>query len=257
MSVSLKNKIVFITGASSGIGQAAAVQFAQQGAKLIITARRLDRLKSLADKLKSEFKVDVLALELDVQNYVDVDSVVTNLPKEWREIDILVNNAGLALDLLKIQDGDPAHWDTMIQTNICGLLYVTRAILPGMVKRNSGHIVNIGSVAGHDVYPMGNVYSATKHAVRAISKSTRMDLLGTSVRLTEIAPGAVNTEFSTVRWNDKKRADDFYKDFQPLVANDIADAIIYCTTRPAHINIAELVIYPTAQASVAHIHRTV
>lgn len=170
------------------------------------------------------------------------------------DIDILVNNAGLALDSVKIQDGNSENWDIMIDTNLRGLLYVTRTILPSMVSRNSGHILNIGSIAGHECYPTGNVYSATKHAVRAITKSMRIDLLGTAIRVTEIDPASVHTEFSEVRWKDKKRADDFYKDFKALTADDVADAIVYCTTRPLHVDIAELVISPTAQAAY-HIHK--
>lgn len=251
MLTSLKNKIVFITGASSGIGEACAHHFAEQGAKLILTARRKDRLEKLARELKAE----VLSLELDVQDKNAVSTAIENLSPEWRNIDILINNAGLALDSLPIQEGHIENWDTMLQTNVNGLLYVTRAVVPGMIERKTGHVVNIGSVAGHDAYANGNVYCATKAAVRAISKSMRIDLLGKNIRVTEIAPAATNTEFCTVRWKDKKRADDFYKGFEPLVANDIADAIIYCVTRPAHVNIAELVVYPTEQATVSLFHR--
>lgn len=251
MLTNLKNKIIFITGASSGIGEACARHFAEQGAKLILTARRIERL----EKLASELKTAVLSLQLDVQDKNAVSDVINNLSPEWRNIDILVNNAGLALDSLPLQSGNIENWETMIQTNVNGLLYVTRAIVPGMIERKTGHIVNIGSVAGHDAYANGNVYSATKSAVRAISKSLRIDLLGKNIRVTEIAPGATNTEFSTVRWKDKQRADDFYKDFDPLVADDIADAIIYCVTRPQHMNIAELVVYPTEQATVSLFHR--
>lgn len=251
MVSSLKNKIVLITGASSGIGEACARHFAEQGAKLILTARRIERL----EKLASELKTEVLSLQLDVQDKSAVSDAINNLSPEWRNIDILVNNAGLALDSLPIQSGHIENWETMIQTNVNGLLYVTHAIVPGMIERKTGHIVNIGSVAGHDAYANGNVYCATKAAVRAISKSMRIDLLGKNIRVSEIAPAATNTEFCTVRWKDKQRADDFYKDFDPLVADDIADAIIYCVTRPPHVNIAELVIYPTEQATVSLFHR--
>ena len=167
----------------------------------------------------------------------------------------MVNNAGLALSTDKIQDGVIGNWDTMIDTNIKGLLYVTRQVLPSMVARDKGHIFNIGSVAGHDCYISGNVYSATKHAVRALTKSMRLDLLGTAIRVTEIDPGAVETEFSQVRWKDKEKAKKFYQDFEPLVADDIADAVLYCATRPLHVNISELVVYPQAQGSVSNIHR--
>ncbi len=251
---SLKNKIVLITGASSGIGKACAEYFAKSGAHLILTARRVERLESLSQMLKTH-GVDSLSLEMDVQDKIQVSKTLAVLPDRWRNIDILVNNAGLALDSLPIQEGNIDHWDTMINTNVHGLLYVTRTILPGMIERNSGHIVNIGSVAGHDCYSTGNVYCATKHAVRAISQGMRIDLLGTNIKVTEIDPGAVHTEFSAVRWKDKEKSDKFYDDFTPLVAEDIADAIIYATTRPAHVNISEMIIYPVDQASANHLHK--
>jgi len=256
MGLNLKDKIVLITGASSGIGKGAAVQFAAKGAKLILTARRLDRLEQLANELTKEFTIDVLPIKLDVSDKLQVTSVLQNLPAEWCNIDILVNNAGLALDTKKMHLGDLDNWDTMINTNLRGLLYVTHTLLPGMTARNVGHIINIGSTAGHDHYPAGNVYSATKHAVRAISKSLRLDLLGTALRVSEIAPGAVNTEFSEVRWQDKEKADAFYQGFDALSAEDIADAIVYCATRPLHVDVAEMVIFPTAQASCNHLHKT-
>lgn len=251
----LENKIVFITGASSGIGKAAAYQFAERGAKLILTARRIDRIQKLSEEIKNKFNVDALPLQLDVQDKQNVKSVIQKLPKEWRDIDILINNAGLALDTFKLQDGNLEHWDTMINTNLSGLLYVTREILPHMILRNSGHIINVGSIAGHEYYMTGNVYSATKHAVKAISKSLRIDLMGTAIRVTEIDPGAVNTEFSEVRWKDKKRANDFYKDFDALTGDDIADAMVYCATRPLHVDVAEMIIMPTSQASSNHLHK--
>jgi NADP-dependent 3-hydroxy acid dehydrogenase YdfG len=170
-------------------------------------------------------------------------------------VDILINNAGLALSSDKIQDGKISNWDTMIDTNIKGLLYVTKAALPFMLKKNQGHIINIGSVASHECYTSGNVYCATKYAVRAISKSLRMDLLGTAIRVSEVDPGAVETEFSEVRWNDKDKAKKLYQCFNPLVAEDIADAVIYCATRPLHVNVAELVVFPQAQASLTDIYR--
>lgn len=251
----LKNKIVFITGASSGIGEACAKQFAVLGARLILTARRIDKIKKLAAELESQYKIDVLPLPLDVQDKKQVAVTVHKLPKNWQNIDILLNNAGLALGTDKLQDGSIEYWETMISTNMCGLLYVTRAILPSMVARNHGHIINIGSIAGHEYYAGGNVYCATKHAVKAISKTLRIDLLGTAIRVTEIDPGAVATEFSEVRWKDQKRAREFYADFTPLVAADIADAVLYSATRPAHVNIAEIIIFPADQASASHIHR--
>jgi NADP-dependent 3-hydroxy acid dehydrogenase YdfG len=177
------------------------------------------------------------------------------LPAELKVIDILINNAGLALDTLPLHQGIEDHWDIMIDTNVKGLLYMSRAIIPGMVERGQGHIVNIGSVAGLEYYPNGNVYSATKHAVHALSKSMRLDLLGSSIRVTEIAPGAVETEFSEVRWKDKQRAKEFYQDFQPLVAEDIADAVLYCITRPPHVDVEQMVMMPTVQASANHLFR--
>ena len=225
------------------------------GCHLILTARRKDRTQRLAAKLSQQYSIRTLSIELDVRNKQNVIEVVNNLPSDWQNIDILINNAGLALDTLPLQKGNLEHWDTMIQTNINGLLYVTHSVLQNMLKRNTGHIINISSVAGHDHYPMGNIYSATKHAVRALSKSLRLDLLGTKLKVSDIAPGAVNTEFSTVRWKDKEKADKFYEEFTPLVASDVAETIVFCATRPPHVSIAEIVIYPTDQASVNHMHR--
>lgn len=255
MKTTLKNKIVFITGCSSGIGKASALQFASQGAKLILTARRMDLIESLAQTIKQKLNTEVLPIQLDIQDKSAVLSTIKNLPAEWQKIDILVNNAGLALGVDKMQDANVDNWDVMINTNLHGLLYVTRAILPGMIARNSGHIVNIGSIAGHEYYPGGNIYCATKHAVKAISKSLRIDLLGKNIRVTEIDPGMVHTEFSEVRLKDKERANSVYQGFEPLVADDIADAIMYCTTRPSHVNISEIMLFPTAQASANHIYR--
>ncbi len=253
----LTNKIVFITGASAGIGAATAEQCAAQGANLIITARRTKRLVQLADKLQKQYHSNVLSLALDVRDNTAVKQVVANLPEQWQAIDILVNNAGLGLTLDNIQDADPDNWDAMIDTNIKGLLYVTRAILPNMIERDAGHIINIGSVSGRTYYPGGNVYCATKHAVKAICKTLRMDLMGTLIRVSEVAPGAVNTEFSTVRFSgDKQKADSVYQGFEPLVADDIADAVVYCATRPAHVNVSTLEVYPTAQAHVDKIYKT-
>ncbi len=255
MALSLRNKIVFITGASSGFGKSCAEEFAKVGARLILAARRIDRLNSLAQELKAQWDTDILALKLDVQDKDQVKRAFDDLERSWRSIDILINNAGLARGSDRMQDGKIENWDQMIQTNICGLLYVTHAVLPGMYERNSGHIVNIGSVAGHECYPAGNVYSATKHAVKAISKSLRLDLMGKNIRVSEIDPGAAHTEFSEVRWNSKELGDKLYEGFDPLVAADIADAVVYCVSRPAHVNISELIMYPTAQASANTIHR--
>ncbi len=254
-SYCIKNKTAFITGASSGIGKACAERFAALGVNLIITARRFDRLSLMAKNLSDDFGVRVVPFKLDVQAHEQVLEVFNILQKEGNVIDILITNAGLALSTDKIQKGTIENWDTMIDTNIQGLLYVTRAALPTMIERNAGHIINIGSVAGHHCYVGGNIYSATKHAVRAISKSLRMDLFGASIRVSEIAPGAVETEFSEVRWNDKAKAKKLYEGFSPLTAEDIADSVSYVATRPPHVNISELVVYPQAQASVAQIYR--
>lgn len=253
--LNIKEKIILITGASSGIGEACARLLASHGAKIILAARRLDRIEALAAELKKTEQAQCLTLSLDVRQPEEVQKKLESLPQEWQAIDILINNAGLALSSDPIQSGSPKNWDTMIDTNIKGLLYVTHNVLPGMLARNSGHIVNIGSIAGQEAYPNGNIYCATKHAVRAISKSLRIDLLGKPIRVTEIAPGAVKTEFSTVRWDDAVRAETFYAGFQPLLAEDVADAVYYSITRPLHVAIAEITILPTVQASANHIQR--
>lgn len=255
MAISLNKKIVLITGASSGIGKACAIEFSKQGAMLILAARRKERLDDIALALKNDYQSEVLTIQLDITDKIAVKETVNNLPDKWSNIDILVNNAGLALTTDKMQDGHPDNWDIMIDTNIKGLLYVTRAVISKMVKNNSGHIINIGSIAGQECYPGGNIYSATKQAVRALNQSLRMDLLGFAIRVTEIAPGAVHTEFSEVRWGDKVQADAYYKDFTPLFSEDIADGVVYAATRPLHVNISQLTIYPTAQASVTQLHR--
>lgn len=252
----LANKIILITGASSGIGYACAQLCAAQGAQVILSARRLERLHELAQELKQHHGTQSYLLPLDVRDKVQVHAQIHSLPLEWRSIDVLINNAGLALDTLPLAQGIEEHWETMIDTNVKGLLYVSRAILPGMLERGHGYVVNVGSVAGHDYYPNGNVYSATKHAVHALSKSMRLDMLGSPIRVTEIAPGAVETEFSEVRWQDKQRAKEFYKDFQPLRAEDVADAIVYCITRPDHVNIEQLIVMPTVQGSANHLYRS-
>lgn len=252
---SLKDKIVFITGASSGMGKACALQFAALGARVILTARRLDKITELANEIKQQFRIEALPIQLDIQDKNRVKTVVEQLPNDWKNIDILVNNAGCALATDTIQEGNTDNWDIMINTNFKGLLYVTREILPGMIARNKGHIINIGSSAGHEHYPRGNVYSATKHAVNAISHSLRLDLLGTGIRVSEVDPGAVETEFSIVRWQDEKRAKEFYADFTPLTPDDIAESVIFCATRKPYVNIAQMIVYPIDQASVNHLYR--
>ncbi len=253
---SLKGKIAFITGASSGIGEATAKLFALEGASLILVARRNNILQKLSKKIKNEFNVEVKTIQLDIQNYKSVLTAYNKLPAEWKAIDILVNNAGLSRGLKNIQDSEIQDWEEMINTNIKGLLYVTRLILPGMVKRNSGHVVNLGSIAGHFTYPGGNVYSATKFFVNSLSQGMRMDLLGTNVRVTSVDPGLVETEFSLVRYRgDKDKAKKPYEGLTPLKGEDVADAILYAVTRPAHVNIQELIVMPTDQASLWHISR--
>jgi 3-hydroxy acid dehydrogenase/malonic semialdehyde reductase len=244
---------VMITGASAGIGAACARAFAGAGARLLLAARRRDRLEELARELGG---AECHLLALDVRDGEAVAAAVDGLPAEWAEIDVLVNNAGMGRGLDKLHEGDPAGWDQMIDTNVRGLLYVTRAVLPGMVARGRGHVVNIGSVAGHEVYPGGAVYCATKHAVGAITRGMRMDVLGTGVRVSTVDPGMVETEFSVVRFDgDRERADRVYAGMTPLTAPDIADAVLWCATRPPHVNIDEIILKPTDQASAALVHR--
>lgn len=247
--LSLKNKIVFISGASSGIGMACARSFAREGANLILAARRKERLEKLASELKEEFNTESRILFFDIQNYQEIKEAFNSLPENWKNVDILINSAGLAKGMQKLQDGNPDDWDVMINTNIKGLLYLTREVLPYMVKRESGHIINLGSTAGHDVYPSGNVYCATKFAVNAITQSLRIDVLDKSIKVSSVDPGMVETEFSVVRFSgDIERAKNVYKGVDPLTPHDVADAILYCATRPKHVNINEIILTPVAQA---------
>lgn len=252
---SLSGTIVLITGASSGIGEACAHAFAAQGARLLLGARRVDRLDRLSQVLGAG-GADVKALELDVRDRAAVAETFAKLPGEWRAIDVLVNNAGLSRGLDPIQEGSIDDWDEMIDTNVKGLLYVTRAVVPGMVERGRGHVINIGSIAGHDVYPKGNVYCGTKHAVRAMTRGMQIDLNGTGVRVSSVDPGMVQTEFSVVRFHgDQERADAVYRGVTPLTADDVAEAVVYCATRPAHVNVHEMVLMPTDQASATVLTR--
>lgn len=254
--VSLKDKIVFITGASSGIGKACAFAFAEQGASLIISARRLEIVNEIADNIKNKFRVKVHTFKLDVRSHAQVESSIKNLPAEWKKIDILVNNAGLGRGLNKLYEDNPEGWDEMIDTNVKGLLYVTRQIVPGMVERKSGHVINIGSIAGHEAYPKGAVYCSTKHAVNAITKSLRADVIDTGVRVSTVDPGMVETNFSDIRfYGDTQKAKDVYKGLTPLVGEDIADAVIFCATRKPHVNINEIIIMPSVQASATIVHK--
>ncbi|MFM7423909.1 MAG: SDR family oxidoreductase [Elainella sp.] len=251
---SLQNQTILITGASSGIGAACAELFAEAGARLILAARRLERLEQLAAALKP-FHTETLLLQLDVCDRAQVESGL-QLPADWAEVDVLINNAGLSRGLDKLYEAEVQDWEEMIDTNVKGLLYVSRTLVPAMVRRSRGHVVNIGSIAGHQTYPGGSVYCATKAAVRALSEGLRMDLLGTPVRVSSVDPGMVETEFSQVRFHDDEaRAKAVYQGVTPLTARDVAEVVLFCVTRPAHVNISELVVFPTAQASATMVHR--
>lgn len=253
---SLENKIVFITGATSGIGRSCAVEFARSGANLILCARRIELLNTFAEELEKEFGVKIYSFQLDVRDENDVNNAISSLPEEWKNIDILINNAGLARGFAKLHEDDPNNWNEMIDTNVKGLLYVTRAVVPGMVERNSGHVVNVGSIAGHEAYPKGGAYCATKHAVDAITKSLRMDLVDKNIRVSTIDPGMVETNFSVIRFHgDEERAKNVYKGLEPLTGKDIAETIVFMTSRPPHVNLAEVVMFPTSQASATISHR--
>jgi 3-hydroxy acid dehydrogenase / malonic semialdehyde reductase len=250
-------KIVFISGATSGIGEAAAIKFANNQFDVIITGRRSERLISLAEKITKETSAKVLSLVFDVRKNKEVVVAVNSIPAEWKKIDVLVNNAGLALGFDPLNEGNPEDWDIMIDTNIKGLLYLTHAVSPLMVSVGHGHIINIGSVAGREVYPNGNVYCATKSAVDSLTKGTRMDLLKYGIKVTQVAPGAVETEFAEVRFSgDKQRAGNVYKGYTPLCAEDIAGVIFYVASLPPHVNINDILVMPTAQASAMLMHKT-
>ena len=245
-----------ITGATSGIGLACAEKFAANGDNLILTGRRADRLKTISDELKEKYGIKVEILNFDVRDKNAVFTSVGALAEKWMKIDVLVNNAGLAVGLSTIQNGEVDDWERMIDTNVKGLLYVTRAVLPGMVSRRSGHIINIGSIAGKEVYPNGNVYCGTKHAVDALTKAIRIDTVQAGIKVTQIAPGAVETEFSIVRFKgDKDKADSVYNGFEPLHPKDIADTVYYVSALPVHVNINDVVIMPTAQASASILNK--
>ena len=255
--ISLKDKIVLITGASSGIGASCAQVFAQAGANLILTARRIDRLEALAQQLRGEFGISVHPVQLDVRDRDRVELVFQSLPPEWTEIEILINNAGLSRGMEKLHEGSIEDWEEMIDANLKGLLYVSRAIVPGLVSRGKGHIVNIGSIAGRHAYPGGNVYCASKAGVRAISQGLKLDLLGTPIRVSEIDPGLVETEFSVVRFHgDEERAKTVYDGLTPLTPDDVADVVFFCTTRAARVNISEVLLVPTDQATATQVSRT-
>ena len=252
----LKGKIALITGASSGIGEATARVFAQNGAKLILLARRKERLLSLAAELEKEFDTKSYLIVADVRNYEDLERGIKSIPDEFKDISILVNNAGLARGLEKIYEGNINDWNEMIDTNIKGLLYTTKLVAPIFLEKNSGHIVNIASLAGRAVYPNGNVYCATKFAVKALSEAMVIDFNGTNIRITNIDPGLVETEFSEVRFHgDKERAKTVYRGYKPLMGMDIANIILFCVTLPEHVMIQDLLVTPTAQATATIVHK--
>lgn len=249
------NKIALITGATSGIGRAIALKAAEAGFDIIITGRRAERLSELSDEILRA-GADVLALNFDVRQADEVQKAIDHLSGKWRNIDVLVNNAGLAVGVNPIQEGILDDWERMIDTNVKGLLYVTRAVAPLMTARNTGHIVNLASIAGKEVYPGGNVYCATKHAVDALSKAMRVDMLKNNIKVTNIAPGMVETEFSIVRYKgDEAAAKNVYKGLTPLSNDDIADTILFAITRPAHVCLNDIVIMPTAQANSRDVNR--
>ena len=249
-------KIALVTGATSGIGEAVALKLASAGYDLIITGRRVAQLSRVAKIIEKEFNRKVLMLSFDVRESVQVEHYLGVLPSNWQEIDLLVNNAGLAVGLNSIQQGVVDDWERMIDTNIKGLLYVSKIVANLMIKRGSGHIINIGSIAGKDVYPNGNVYCATKHAVDALSRGMMMDLHKHNIKVSQVCPGAVETEFSMVRFKgDADKATNVYKGFEPLVAKDIADVVLFVATAPPHVNISDVTVMPLAQAGVSIIDR--
>ena len=251
-------KTVVITGATAGIGEACAYIFAKNGYQLILTGRRQARLEKLAAALSSKYQSKILCLSFDVRNFEETQAALNSLPNDWSQIDILINNAGLAAGFGPIQDGDINDWNRMIDTNLKGLLHVSKCIIPLMIARNSGHIINIGSIAGKEVYLNGNVYCATKAAVDAITKGMRIDLLKYGIKVTQVAPGAVETEFSLVRFHgDEAAAAKIYEGFTPLTAKDVADVVYYAANLPAHVNINDMIVVPTAQANTSHTYRKI
>ena len=249
-------KIALITGATSGIGEACAHLFAREKYNLILTGRRLDRLENLAKKLNDRYNAEIAVSSFDVRDREQVISNLEGLPAKWKKVNVLINNAGLSQGLDPIQKGNLDDWDMMIDTNVKGVLYVTRVVANWMIDNKLGHIINLGSIAGKEVYPNGNVYCASKYAVDALNQSMRIDLLPHGIKVTAIHPGAVETEFSEVRFKgDKERAKKVYEGFEPLVAEDIAETIWFAVSRPAHVNINELIIMPVAQASATNIFR--
>ena len=254
--LSLRDRLVFITGASSGIGRSCARAFAAEGARLLLAARRLERLRELARELEAAHGTPSHCLQMDVRVTAQVENELGKLPAAWKEIDVLINNAGLSRGLATLQEGSTEDWDEMIDTNVKGLLYVTRAVLPGMLERQRGHVINIGSIAGREVYTKGGVYCASKYAVRALTQALRLDLHGTPIRVSTVDPGLVETDFSGVRFRgDEERARKVYADTRPLTPEDVADAVLFCATRPPHATVAELVLLASDQATATTILR--
>ncbi len=248
------HKTVLITGATSGIGEACARLLASHGFKIIICGRRRDRLQALQETLSAQAEVEVLCF--DVRDRNAVERAIGSLPEQWNEIDVLINNAGNAHGLAPIHQGDVNDWDAMIDINVKGLLYVSNMVIPGMTDRKKGHVINIGSIAGQEVYPQGNVYCASKYAVEAISQGMRVDLNPFGIKVTAINPGLVETEFSLVRFKGAKdRAADVYKDMEPLTAADVADVVYFAISRPSHVNVSDITLLPTAQATATTVHR--
>ena len=242
-------KCVLITGSTSGIGEATAKLLASNGYRLILTGRRSDRLEKLRNELIEMYSGEICTLHFDIRNQKDVEEAIDSLTNPFNRIDILINNAGLAAGFSTLQEGVTDDWERMIDTNIKGLLYITRKIVPRMIEQSSGHIINLSSIAGKEVYPFGNVYCASKHAVQSLTKSLRLELLKYHIKVSSVAPGAVNTEFSLVRFNgDKQRADQVYEGITPLMAEDIAEVIHFLITRPPHVNIDDILVMPTDQA---------
>lgn len=253
---SLQGKTVFVTGASSGIGKATALAFAHEGARLLLCARRLERLEEFKQPLMDAGAKAVHVFALDVQDRSAVETVLAGLPSDWRDIDVLVNNAGLSRGFTKLQEDDPENWEEMIDTNIKGLLYVTRSVVPGMVERGQGHVINLGSTAGYITYANGAVYCATKAAEKAISEGLKIDLMGTPVRVTSVDPGMVETAFSEVRFRgDEEKAAKVYQNITPLQPEDVADAIVWAASRPAHVNIHNILMTTIDQANSTVLHR--
>lgn len=252
----MNQKIALITGATAGIGYETALILAQNNYNLILTGRREERLDAIKQQIESDFGCEVFTLNFDIRKRTETEEALNSIPEKWKAIDVLINNAGLAAGLAPVNSADVDDWETMIDTNVKGLLYASRIITPWMIERQIGHIINISSIAGKEAYPNGSVYCGTKHAVEAISKAMRIELLPFGIKVTTIAPGAVETEFSLVRFRgDKDRADQVYKGFTPLSGKDIAETIFFVVSRPTHVNIDNLLIMPTAQASARDFNR--